>query len=694
LPRKIPLNKIRNIGIMAHIDAGKTTTTERILYYTGITHRMGEVDEGTAAMDWMEQEQERGITITSAATACFWRDYRINIIDTPGHVDFTAEVERSLRVLDGAIAIFCAVGGVEPQTETVWRRADKYRIPRIAFVNKMDRIGANYFTVIEMMKKKLQTSPLILQLPLGKEGNFIGVIDLVELKSIVWEDESLGAKYYVKDIPEAYKQEARKYREKLFETLSEAEDEFLEAYLQTGHPSVEQIKGAIRQSTLKARIIPVLCGAAFKNKGVQPLLDAVADYLPSPSDIPPIKGYSSDGKHIEVREANDDQPFSALVFKILSDPYVGNLSFFRVYSGSLKVGTNVYNINRNKEERIGRLLKMHANKREDIKEVFAGDIAAIAGLKEVATGETLCDKKHPLMLESMDFPTPVISVAIEAKSKAEQDKLAIALNKLMQEDPTFKVKLDKETGQTIISGMGELHLEIIVDRLLREFKVKANVGKPQVAYRETIRRAAEGEGKFIRQSGGRGQYGHVKIYIEPLANRRQFMFQSKLSGGVIPKEFISAIKIGITESMSVGILAGYQVSGLKATLTGGSYHEVDSSDIAFKVAASMAFTDAVKKAEPLLLEPIMRVEVVSPEEYMGDILNDLNSRRAKIEELESRDGIQIIRTLVPLSEMFGYATDLRSLSQGRAVYSMHFKSYQEAPKNIAQQIVSRSRGIY
>ena len=694
MPRKIPLNKIRNIGIMAHIDAGKTTTTERILYYTGITHRMGEVDEGTAAMDWMEQEQERGITITSAATACFWRDYRINIIDTPGHVDFTAEVERSLRVLDGAIAIFCAVGGVEPQTETVWRRADKYRIPRIAFVNKMDRIGANYFTVIEMMKKKLQTSPLILQLPLGKEGNFIGVIDLVELKSIVWEDESLGAKYYVKDIPEAYKQEARKYREKLFETLSEAEDEFLEAYLQTGHPSVEQIKGAIRQSTLKARIIPVLCGAAFKNKGVQPLLDAVADYLPSPSDIPPIKGYSSDGKHIEVREANDDQPFSALVFKILSDPYVGNLSFFRVYSGSLKVGTNVYNINRNKEERIGRLLKMHANKREDIKEVFAGDIAAIAGLKEVATGETLCDKKHPLMLESMDFPTPVISVAIEAKSKAEQDKLAIALNKLMQEDPTFKVKLDKETGQTIISGMGELHLEIIVDRLLREFKVKANVGKPQVAYRETIRRAAEGEGKFIRQSGGRGQYGHVKIYIEPLANRRQFMFQSKLSGGVIPKEFISAIKIGITESMSVGILAGYQVSGLKATLTGGSYHEVDSSDIAFKVAASMAFTDAVKKAEPLLLEPIMRVEVVSPEEYMGDILNDLNSRRAKIEELESRDGIQIIRTLVPLSEMFGYATDLRSLSQGRAVYSMHFKSYQEAPKNIAQQIVSRSRGIY
>lgn len=678
---------------MAHIDAGKTTTTERILYYTGITHRIGEVDEGTAQMDWMEQEQERGITITSAATTCFWRDHRINIIDTPGHVDFTAEVERSLRVLDSAIAIFCAVGGVEPQSETVWRRADKYRIPRIAFINKMDRVGANYFWVIKMMEKKLQTSALLLQLPIGTEVNFKGVIDLVHLKSILWEDESLGAKYHIKEIPQTYQEEARKYREKLLEMLSEVDDELLEVYLQTGNPSTEQIKQAIRQATLKARLVPVLCGAAFKNKGVQPLLDAVVDYLPSPSDVPPVKGYSLDGKQIEKREASDTKPFSGLVFKIWSDPFVGNLSFFRVYSGSLKAGSFVYNANRDKEQRIGRLLKMHANKRENIDEVFAGDIAAIAGLKEVATGETLCDKKHPLVLESMDFPTPVISIAIEAKSKTDQDKLALAMNKLMQEDPTFQVKVDPETGQTIISGMGELHLEIIVDRLLREFKVQANVGKPQVAYRETIRKAAEGEGKFIRQSGGRGQYGHVKLIVEPLPDNRQFIFDNKLSGGVIPKEFIPAIKIGIEEAMSAGFLAGYQVNGVKVSLIDGSYHEVDSSDIAFKIAASMAFNDAIRKADPILLEPIMHVEIVSPSEYIGDILNDLNSRRAKIEEVESRNGIQIIRASVPLLEIFGYATDLRSLSQGRAIYSMHFDSYQEAPKNISQQIVSRVRGI-
>ncbi len=693
LPRKVPLSKIRNIGIMAHIDAGKTTTTERILYYSGITHRLGEVDEGTTQMDWMEQEQERGITITSAATACSWREHRINIIDTPGHVDFTAEVERSLRVLDGAIAIFCAVGGVEPQSETVWRRADKYRIPRIAFVNKMDRIGANYFRVTDMMIKKLQTLPLLLQLPIGVEDSFEGIIDLVSMKSVIWENESLGANYFTEDIPRSYQEEAKTYREKLLETLSEVDDELLESYLQTGNPTEAQIKKAIRSATLQAKHVPVLCGAAFKNKGVQPLLDAVVDYLPSPSDIPPIKGYSLDGKNIEERKASDSEPFSALVFKIWSDPYVGNLSFFRVYSGSLKTGSMIYNVNRDKKERIGRLLKMHANKREDIDAVFAGDIAAAVGLKDIATGETLCDKKYPLVLESMDFPTPVISIAIEAKSKAEQDKLSLSLNKLMLEDPTFQVKQDTETGQTIISGMGELHLEIIIDRLLREFKVQANVGKPQVAYRETIRKAAEGEGKFIRQSGGRGQYGHVELCIEPCADKRQFIFENKLVGGKIPREFIPSIKIGVEEAMSTGVLAGYQLNGIKVSLIDGSFHEVDSSDIAFKIAASMAFTNAVKKAEPVLLEPIMRVEIVSPAEYIGDILNDLNSRRAKIGEIESRNGIQIIRALVPLSEMFGYATDLRSLSQGRAVYSMHFKKYQEAPKNIAQQILARVRGI-
>jgi len=692
VPREIPLERIRNIGIMAHIDAGKTTTTERILYYAGITHRMGEVDEGTATMDWMEQEQERGITITSAATTCFWREHRINIIDTPGHVDFTAEVERSLRVLDGAIAIFCAVGGVEPQSETVWHQADKYGVPRIAFVNKMDRVGADFFRTIDMMRARLHTKPVPIQLPLGKEDLFQGVIDLLEEKAIVWEEESLGARYHCEEIPDEFKAEVRRYREAMVEALCEIDDLLLEKYVKGEEIGVAELKRALRMGTIANKIVPVLCGASFKNKGVQPLLDAVVDYLPSPLDIPPVEGSSLDGKRKEIRKASDSEPFCALVFKIMNDPYVGSLAYLRVYSGSLRAGSTVYNANRRKPERIGRLLKMHANKREDIYEVFSGDIAAAVGLKEIRTGDTICDPHHPIVLESMEFPAPVISVAVEAKSQSEESKLTFALNKLAQEDPTFQIRQDPETGQTLISGMGELHLEIIVDRLFREYNVQAKVGKPQVAYRETITKAAEGEGKFIKQTGGRGQYGHVKLLLEPLSDKLAFEFKVELSGGIIPREFFEPIRKGIEEAMASGVLAGYEMRGFRAVVIGGSYHEVDSSDIAFKVAGSLAFRDAASKASPILLEPIMLVEVVVPEEYLGDVLSDLNARRAKIEEMRSRDGVQVIRALAPLAEMFGYATDIRSLSQGRAVHTMEFKCYQPVPKHIAEEVLSRVRG--
>jgi elongation factor G len=692
VPRQVPLNRIRNIGIMAHIDAGKTTTTERILYYTGITHRMGEVDEGTATMDWMEQEHERGITITSAATTCFWRDHRINIIDTPGHVDFTAEVERSLRVLDGAIAIFCAVGGVEPQSETVWRQADRYKVPRLAFVNKMDRIGADFFRLLDMMRNRLHTKPVPIQLPLGKEDNFQGVIDLIGEEAIVWEEEYLGARYHCQEIPDEIKEEAKRYREAMIESLCEIDDNLLQHYVKGEKIGADDIKRAIRAGTIENKIVPLLCGASFRNKGVQPLIDAVVDYLPSPLDILPVEGRSIDGKRREVRRASDDEPFSALVFKIMNDPYVGSLAYLRVYSGSLKAGSTVYNTNRRRPERIGRLLKMHANKREDIYEVFSGDIAAAVGLKEIHTGDTICDRSHPIVLEKMEFPAPVISVAVEAKSQSEESKLNFSLNKLTQEDPTFQIRQDPETGQTLISGMGELHLEIIVDRLFREYNVRARVGKPQVAYRETITRAAEGEGRFIKQTGGRGQYGHVNLLVEPLPDNLAFEFEIQLSRGVIPKEFFEPIRRGIKEAMTCGVLAGYEMSGLRAVVIGASYHEVDSSNISFKVAGTLAFRHAASKADPVLLEPIMLVEVVVPEEYLGDVLSDLNSRRARIEDMRSRDGIQIVRALAPLSEMFGYATAIRSLSQGRAIHTMEFKCYQPAPRHVADEVLTRVRG--
>jgi len=678
---------------MAHIDAGKTTTTERILYYTGIVHRLGEVDEGTATMDWMEQEQERGITITSAATTCFWRGHRINIIDTPGHVDFTAEVERSMRVLDGAIIIFCAVGGVEPQSETVWRQADGYLVPRIVFVNKMDRVGANFLRCITMIKERLGAKPVPIQIPLGKEESFIGVIDLITQKAITYKDESLGAQYIISEPPPEYIPELEKYRSKLIEEVAEQDEQLLEKYIKGKEITTLEIKRVLRQATIQGFIVPVLCGAAFKNKGIQPLLDAVVDFLPSPVDKPPIRGVSLDGKRIESRPPADDAPFAALIFKIMSDSYVGQLAFMRAYSGSLKVGSTVLNSNKLSHKRISRLLKMHANKREDIKEVYAGDIAAVVGLKKINTGDTICDKNAPVILESMQFPTTVISVAMEPKTKADQDKLGQALNRLMDEDPTFKVHIDPETGQRIISGMGELHLEIIVERLVREFGVEVNVGKPQVAYKETIKVPAEGEGRHIKQSGGRGQYGHVRIRVEPLPSKKGFEFVSKVSGNTIPKEFIEPVKIGIQEAMSYGILAGYEMKGVKVILLDGSYHPVDSSELAFKIAASLAFKEAAKKARPVLLEPIMKLEVVVPREYIGEVLNDLNTRRAKIEQVEARDGTQVIKAAVPLSELFGYATDLRSLSQGRANYSMEFLLYQEAPRHISQEIVSRLRGL-
>lgn len=686
MPRLIPIEKTRNIGIMAHIDAGKTTTTERVLYYTGVSYKMGEVHEGTAIMDWMVQEQERGITITSAATTCFWKDYRINIIDTPGHVDFTIEVERSLRVLDGAIAVFCAVGGVEPQSETVWRQADKYRVPRIAFVNKMDRVGADYYRVIDMMVERLHTRPVVLQLPIGVEDAFIGVVDLVNMNAIIWDESTLGAKYHFEDIPSGMGDLAGRYREKLVEAAADFDERIMEKYLEGSVITGEELKGAIRKATIGMHITPILCGAAFKNKGVQPLLDAVVDYLPSPIDVLPVEGIDPDTGDRETRPASGDAPFSALAFKIMTDPFVGQLTFLRVYSGYLTSGSYVYNSTKGQKERIGRLLKMHANKREEIKEVYAGDIAAAVGLRNTITGDTICDEGHPILLEAMEFPEPVMSIAIEPKTKADQEKLGGSLQKLATEDPSFKIRTDEETGQTIISGMGELHLEIIVDRLLREFKVEANVGRPQVAYKETITRKATAEGKYIRQTGGRGQYGHVVLEIEP---GKGFEFINKIVGGVIPKEYIPAVEKGVKEALEVGVLAGYPVVDVTVTLLDGSYHEVDSSEIAFKIASSIGFKEAVKKANPVILEPIMDLEVVTPEQFMGDVIGDINSRRGKIMGMEARGGFQVIHAKVPLAEMFGYSTDVRSETQGRATFTMQFSHYEQVPASIAEGIVER-----
>ena len=677
---------------MAHIDAGKTTTTERVLYYTGINYKLGEVHEGTATMDWMPQEQERGITITSAATTCFWRDHRINIIDTPGHVDFTAEVERSLRVLDGAVAVFCAVGGVEPQSETVWRQADRYRVPRVAFVNKMDRVGARFAGVVDQIRDKLKANPVPVQIPLGREESFAGVIDLVRMRAYRYTDESLGAEYDEQEIPGGYRAEAEEYRERLLEAVAENSEELLERYLSDGDLSEEEIRRGLRLGTLANTLVPVLCGAAFRNKGVQPLLDAVVDYLPSPLDVPPIEGHSLSGE-ADQRRADDEAPLAALVFKIMTDPFVGQLAFLRVYSGALATGTQVLNAVTGKTERVGRLLKMHANKREEISEVWAGDICAAVGLRGVSTGDTICHSKAPIVLESMNFPEPVIAVAIEPKTTADQEKLGDALGKLTHEDPTFRVSVDEETGQTIISGMGELHLEIIVDRLMREFKIGANVGRPQVAYRETLTEEARGEGEYIRQTGGRGQYGHVKIRVWPLADGSDFEFVDEITGGVIPREFIRPVEIGIREAMERGVLAGYPMLGVGVALFDGSYHEVDSSELAFKVAGSLAFQDAVRRARPIVLEPVMEVEVVTPEDYMGEVIGDLNRRRGRVVRMEPRAGFQVVTVHVPLAEMFGYATDLRSQSQGRATYTMQFDHYDEVPREKAEQIVARARGV-
>lgn len=689
---RISLEKTRNIGIMAHIDAGKTTTTERILYYTGVTYKIGEVHEGTAVMDWMVQEQERGITITSAATTCFWRDHRVNIIDTPGHVDFTIEVERSLRVLDGAVAVFDSVAGVEPQSETVWRQANKYQVPRIAFLNKMDRVGADFFMCIASMVDRLGANPVPIHLPIGAEEHFRGPIDLLTMKALVYDDETLGAKFIEEDISADLLPQAQQYREKLIEAVADVDEKIMEKFLNGESISADEIKAALRKGTIEMKLTPVLCGTAFKNKGVQQLLDAIVEYLPSPLDIPPVVGTSPDDNSEVTRGADAAEPFAALAFKVMTDPFVGQLTFLRVYSGVMSAGSYVYNSTKGSKERVGRLLKMHANKREDIKEVAAGDIAAAVGLKNTLTGDTLCDEKQPVVLESMEFPEPVISVAIEPKTKADQEKLSQSLAKLAQEDPSFKVSINEETGQTIISGMGELHLEIIVDRLLREFKVGANVGKPQVAYKETIRTASKAEGKFVRQSGGRGQYGHVYIELEPLEPGKGYEFVSKVVGGSVPREYFSAVDKGIKEAMDGGILAGYPVVDVRAVLYDGSYHEVDSSEMAFKIAGSMGFKEAAKKGRPVILEPIMNVEVVTPEEYMGDVIGDLNSRRGKIQNMEKRGRAQVIRSQVPLSEMFGYATDLRSKTQGRATYTMQFSSYDEVPKGIADGIIAKVKG--
>ncbi len=689
---KDTLEKTRNIGIMAHIDAGKTTTTERILYYTGVTYKIGAVDEGTAVMDWMVQEQERGITITSAATTCLWKDYRINIIDTPGHVDFTIEVERSLRVLDGAVAVFDSVAGVEPQSETVWRQADKYGVPRIAFMNKMDRVGADFFMSVNSMIERLNANPVPVQIPIGAEDKHRGPIDLVRMKAVYFDDETLGAKYVEEDIPDELMPYASEYREKMLEALADVDDNIMEKFLGREKVNVDEIKAAIRKGTLEMKLIPVFCGAAFRNKGVQLLLDAIVDYLPSPLDVPPVTGIRPrDGSEI-IRHAEDSEPFSAIAFKVMTDPFVGQLTFIRVYSGVLNAGSYVYNSTKDIKERVGRLLKMHANKRVEIKAVYAGDIAAVVGLKSTLTGDTLCDEKNPIILESMEFPKPVMSVAIEPKTKADQEKLSQSLSKLAQEDPSFKVSFNEDTGQTIISGMGELHLEIIVDRLLREFKVSASVGKPQVAYKETVRAVSSAEGKFVRQSGGRGQYGHVYIKIEPLETDKGFEFVNGIVGGTIPREYIPAVEKGIKEAMERGILAGYPAVDIKATLYDGSYHEVDSSEMAFKIAGSMAFREAAKRARPVLLEPTMSIEVVSPEEYMGDVIGDLNSRRGKIQNIERRGKMQVIKVLAPLAEMFGYATDLRSKTQGRATYTMQFSHYDEVPKGVSIGIIAVVKG--
>ena len=702
MARQSSLAKTRNIGIMAHIDAGKTTTTERILFYTGITYKIGEVHEGTAVMDWMEQEQERGITITSAATTCFWREHRVNIIDTPGHVDFTAEVERSLRVLDGAVAVFDSVAGVEPQSETVWRQADKYRVPRICFVNKMDRIGADFKRTFDQIISKLQANPVAIQLPIGSEDRFLGVVDLIQMKSITYQDETMGADYIVGDIPADMMDEAKHYREQLIEKVSEADDKILEKYLRGEEPTEGEIKAALRKRVnssvrgqAEAAFVPVICGAAFKNKGVQPLLDAVVDFLPSPLDVPSIEGldpYSKEEGATISRPASDDAPFAALAFKIMTDPFVGQLTFFRVYSGVLTSGSSIYNATKQRTERIGRLLKMHANKREEIKEVYAGDIAAAVGLKSVGTGDTMCDERHAIVLESMDFPAPVISLAIEPKTKSDQEKLGVGLQKLMAEDPTFRVNTDQQTGQVIIHGMGELHLEIIVDRLKREFSVEASVGKPQVAYKETLTRPADGEMKYAKQTGGRGQYGHCKIHLFPGEPGTGYIFENETVGGSIPKEFIKPIDEGIKEALTRGILAGYPIDDVRIELYDGSYHDVDSSEMAFKIAGSMAFQDAAKKARPVLLEPIMRVEVTVPKEHMGDVMGNLSSRRGHIQSQEDRGGTQIIQARVPLAEMFGYSTDLRSRTQGRASYSMHFDRYEQAPANVSEEVVARMQG--
>jgi len=698
VPRTTPLERTRNIGIAAHIDAGKTTTTERILYYTGVNYKIGEVHEGTATMDWMEQEQERGITITSAATTCFWKDHRINIIDTPGHVDFTAEVERSLRVLDGAVAVFDAVAGVQPQSETVWRQADKYRVPRIAFMNKMDRTGANFLHSIETMHDRLNAkSAVAIQLPLGQEDKHEGVIDLVEMKAVRYLNEELGAKFEVIDIPADLLDEAKLHRDEMIHKVAEAaseagDDQLLEKYVGGEAPTVAELKAGIRKATIAMKLFPVICGSAFKNKGVQPMLDAVVDYLPSPLDVPPTMANdpNKNGELVE-RPAKDEAPFSALVFKIMTDPFVGQLAFIRVYSGSMKTGDSVLNTTKGQRERIGRLLKMHANKREEIKEVYAGDIAAAVGLKNVTTGDTICDSNAPVVLESIQFPAPVIALAVEPKSKGDQEKLSNGLVKLMQEDPTFKVETDKETGQTKISGMGELHLEIIVDRLKREFSVEANVGKPQVAYKETIRKESKAEGRYIKQTGGKGQYGHCKIELFP-APGEGFVFENDITGGTIPKEFIKPIEQGIKEATERGILAGYPVVDVKIRLYDGSYHDVDSNEMAFKIAGSMAFQEAAKKAHPVLLEPIMKVEVVTPDDYTGAVTGDISSRRGHLEGQISRGGSQIITAMVPLSNMFGYSTDLRSRTQGRATYSMHFEKYAEAPRNVSEEVVARVTG--
>jgi len=681
----------RNIGIMAHIDAGKTTTTERILFYTGVSYKMGEVHEGTATMDWMPQEQERGITITAAATTCSWNKHRINIIDTPGHVDFTVEVERSLRVLDGAVAVFDAVAGVEPQSETVWRQADRYKVPRIAFVNKMDRVGADFERTVSMMRSRLNANPVVIQLPWGKEEQLRGVIDLVRMKGVLYADESKGADYQLVDVPADLHDQALEARERMVETVAETDDQLLEKYLAGEAISEDELKQAIRRGTITHRLQPVTCGSAFKNKGVQPLLDAVVDFLPSPLDIPAVQGLEPGSEIPLERPAADEAPFAGLVFKIMSDPFVGQLAFFRVYSGRLTSGSAVLNTTKDNRERIGRLLKMHANKREEITEVYAGDIAAAVGLKSVTTGDTICDAQHPIVLEAMSFPEPVISVSIEPKTKADQEKLGLAMAKLMQEDPTFRVHTDQDTGQTLISGMGELHLEIIVDRLTREFNVQANVGKPQVAYRETVLSEAEGDGRFVRQTGGRGQYGHAKIKLRP-TTEADFVFNNKIVGGVIPREFIKPIEQGIREAMETGPLAGYPVSGIEIDLFDGSFHDVDSSEIAFKIAGSMAFQEAAKKAIPVLLEPIMAVEVVTPEEYMGDIIGDLTSRRGRVQHMEPRGNVQVINCKVPLAEMFGYATDVRSLSQGRASYTMQFSSYEQAPKSVSEEVIAKAAG--